>query len=74
MKDVVQFGKKKKLSPRYIGPYKIIMRVHKVAYEVELSMEMNMIHLVFHVFILRKFLGDPNFIIPLENTSDEVNL
>ena len=36
MKGVMRFGKKVKLSPRYVGPYKILKRVGKVAYELEL--------------------------------------
>ena len=36
MKGVMVFGKKEKLSPRYVGPYKILKRVGKVAYELEL--------------------------------------
>ena len=36
MKGVVRFGKKGKLSPKYVGPYKILKRIGKVAYELEL--------------------------------------
>jgi len=36
MKGVMRFGKKGKLTPRYIGPYRIIRRVGQVAYELEL--------------------------------------
>ena len=36
MKGVVRFGKKEKLSPRYVGPYEILQRVDKVAYELKL--------------------------------------
>ena len=35
MKGVMIFGKKGKLCPRYVGPYKILKRVIKVAYELE---------------------------------------
>ncbi|XP_049357897.1 uncharacterized protein LOC125822529 [Solanum verrucosum] len=44
MKGVMRFGKKGKLSPRYIGPYKIIRRVVQVAYELELPQELSTVH------------------------------
>ena len=49
MKGVTRFGKKGNLSPRYIGPYKIVRRVGKVAYELELPNDLAMVHPVFHV-------------------------
>ena len=49
MKGVMRFGKKGKLSPRYIGPYKIIRRFGQVAYELELPQELSIVHPVFHV-------------------------
>ena len=56
MKGVVKFGKKGKLSPRYIGPYKILRKVGKVAYELDLPNDLAMVHPVFHVSLLRKFM------------------
>ncbi|WMV45529.1 hypothetical protein MTR67_038914 [Solanum verrucosum] len=44
MKGVVRFGKKGKLSPRYVGPYEITRRVGKVAYELGLPKEMELVH------------------------------
>ncbi|WMV24148.1 hypothetical protein MTR67_017533 [Solanum verrucosum] len=67
MKGVMRFGKKEKLSPRYIGPYKISKRVGKVAYELELPQELAAVHPVFHVSMLKKCIGDPSLIIPTEN-------
>ncbi|KAH0754464.1 hypothetical protein KY290_024734 [Solanum tuberosum] len=66
MKGVVRFGKKGKLSPRYVGPYKVMRRIGKVAYELELPSEMNLVHPVFHVSMLRKCVGDPNAIVSLD--------
>ena len=74
MKGVVRFGKKGKLSPRCVGPYRIVKRVGSVAYELELPLEMSMVHPVFHVLMLRKFLGDPSSIVPLEVVNAEENL
>ena len=49
MKGVVIFGKKGKLSPRYVGPYEILQRVGMVAYELKLPSELVTVHLIFHV-------------------------
>ncbi|KAM3376554.1 hypothetical protein P3S68_015269 [Capsicum galapagoense] len=66
-KGVKKFGKKVKLSPRYVGPYRILNRVGRVAYEIELPAELSTIHLVFHVSILRKHVGDCVFVNPSES-------
>ena len=58
MKGVVRFGKKGKLSPRYIGPYTILKRVGSVSYERELRNDFAKFHPVFHVSMLWKFIGD----------------
>ena len=49
MKGVKRFGMKKKLSPRYVGPYKIVERKGNVAYKLQLPPEMSTIFDVFHV-------------------------
>ncbi|WMV38246.1 hypothetical protein MTR67_031631 [Solanum verrucosum] len=67
MNDVMRFGKKGKLSPMYIGPYRISKRVGSVAYELELPQELPAVHPVFHVSILKKCMGDPSLIIPTED-------
>ncbi|KAH0676229.1 hypothetical protein KY285_024030 [Solanum tuberosum] len=60
---VMRFGKKGKLSPRYIGPYRISKRVGNVAYELELPQGLATVHLVFHISMLKKCMGDPSLII-----------
>ncbi|XP_075083643.1 uncharacterized protein LOC142167377 [Nicotiana tabacum] len=67
MKGVMRFGKKGKLSPRYVGPYKIIRRIGRVAYELDLPLELEAVHHVFHVFMLRKCIGDPSRITSIED-------
>ncbi|WMV29316.1 hypothetical protein MTR67_022701 [Solanum verrucosum] len=67
MKGVMRFGKKGKLSPRYIGPYRISKRIDNVAYELELPQELVAVHPVFHISMLNKCMGDPSLIIPTEN-------
>ena len=72
-KGVVRFGKKGKLSPRYIGPYRITERVGAVAYRLELPSELSRVHNVFHVSMLRHYVSDPSHVIPhqpLEINSD----
>ena len=51
-KGVLRFGKKGKLSPRYMGPYEIVGRIGKVAYRLRLPPELTRIHDVFHVSML----------------------
>nr|GEZ88082.1 putative reverse transcriptase domain-containing protein [Tanacetum cinerariifolium] len=56
-KGVVRFGKHRKLSLRYIGPFKILARVGRVAYTLELPKELKGIHSMFHVSNLKKCLA-----------------
>ncbi|GJR73639.1 hypothetical protein Tco_0086004 [Tanacetum coccineum] len=65
-KGVIRFGKRSKLSPQYVGPFKIIDRVGPVAYKLELPDELCGIHNTFHVSNLKKCLADENLVIPLE--------
>jgi len=59
MKKVQRFGVKRKLAPRYVGPYKIIVRRGPVAYKLQLPLEMRAIFNVLHVFQLKKSLRVP---------------
>ncbi|GJV88067.1 hypothetical protein Tco_1532005 [Tanacetum coccineum] len=65
-KGVVQFGKRGKLSPRYIGSFKILSKVGPVAYKLELPRELQGIHNIFHVSNLNKCLSNEELIIPLD--------
>ncbi|KAL6223429.1 hypothetical protein ACLB2K_006816 [Fragaria x ananassa] len=62
-KGVVRFGKRGKLSPRYIRPYEIIERVGSLAYRLALPSELSRIHNVFHVSMLRKYIADPSHVL-----------
>nr|GEW77191.1 putative reverse transcriptase domain-containing protein [Tanacetum cinerariifolium] len=63
---VIRFGKCGKLSPRYVGPFKIVDRVGPVAYKLDLPRELQGIHTTFHVSNLKKCLAYENLIILLK--------
>lgn len=67
MRGVMRFGRKGKLSPRYIGPYQIVRRIGKVAYELDLPSDLEAVHPVFHVSMLRKCIGDPSRVFPVDD-------
>ena len=73
-KKVLRFGKKGKLSPRFIGPYEIIERVGPVAYRLALPPELDRIHNVFHVSMLRRYRSDPSHVIPAETIDVQSDL
>jgi hypothetical protein len=56
MKGVRRFGKKGKLAPRYVGPFRICQRIGAVAYRLELPHALSSVHDVFHISMLRKHL------------------
>jgi len=74
MKGVIRFGKKGKLSPRYVGPYRVLQRIGSVAYDIELPNDLAKVHPVFHVSMLRKFIGDANSIVPLDDVAIQEDL
>ena len=55
----MRFGKKGKLSPRFIGPFEILERVGVVAYRIPLPPNFAAVHNVFHVSMLQKYTPDP---------------
>ncbi|XP_019253737.1 PREDICTED: uncharacterized protein LOC109232429 [Nicotiana attenuata] len=67
LKKIMRFGKKGKLSPRFIGPYEILERIGPVAYKIALPPELGKIHNVFHVSVLRKYRSDPSHVLPIES-------
>ncbi|WMV50435.1 hypothetical protein MTR67_043820 [Solanum verrucosum] len=63
IKGVMRFGKKGKLSPRYIGPFEILDCVGSVAYRLASLPSLSRVYLVLHVSILKKYHRDGNYII-----------
>ncbi|GAV86255.1 Chromo domain-containing protein [Cephalotus follicularis] len=69
----MRFGKKGKLTPRFIGPFEILERVGPVAYRLALPPSLSDVHNVFHVSMLRKYHPDPSHVLqwePLELRTD----
>nr|GEY28768.1 putative reverse transcriptase domain-containing protein [Tanacetum cinerariifolium] len=65
-KGAVRFGKREKLSPRYISPFKILARIGHVSYTLEFPKELKGIHSTFHVLNLKKCLAECDVVIPLD--------
>nr|GEV54003.1 hypothetical protein [Tanacetum cinerariifolium] len=65
-KGVVRFGRKGKLTPRYVGPFEIVEYVGPVAYLLRLPQELSCVHDAFHVSNLKKCLADLDLQVPLE--------
>ncbi|XP_057985315.1 uncharacterized protein LOC131170274, partial [Hevea brasiliensis] len=63
MKGIMRFGKKGKLSPRFVGPFEILERIGAVAYRLALSPGFAHVHPVFHISMLRKYVPDPSHIL-----------
>ena len=60
---VLRFGRRGKLSPRFIGPYEIVSKVGPVAYKLKLPPNLSRIHDTFHVSMLRKYIPDPSHVL-----------
>ena len=56
---MVRFGKRGKLSPRFIGPFEILERVGTVAHQLALPPSMSSVHEVFYISMLWEYTPDP---------------
>nr|GEU33907.1 putative reverse transcriptase domain-containing protein [Tanacetum cinerariifolium] len=66
LKGAVHFGKREKLSPRYIGPFRILAKVGPIAYTLEFPEELKGIPRTFHVSNLNKCLAEGDIVIPMD--------
>ena len=66
-KDVTHFRKKGKLGPQFIGPLRVIARVGKISYRLDLPEELSQIHNTFHVSQLLKCVADESSVISLDD-------
>nr|GEX55775.1 putative reverse transcriptase domain-containing protein [Tanacetum cinerariifolium] len=73
-KGVVRFGKKGKLAPQYVGPFKIVECVGPVAYRLKLPQELSCVHDTFHVSNLKKCLAEQYVQVPLDEIEIDENL
>nr|GEV05942.1 reverse transcriptase domain-containing protein [Tanacetum cinerariifolium] len=71
-KGVVRFGKRGKLNLRYVRPFKVLAKVGKVAYRLELPQELSRVHHTFHVSNLKKCYVDEPLVMPLEGIHEEI--
>ena len=72
-KWVVRFQKRSKLNSRYIGPFRILKKIGLVIYQLELPKDLERIHNVLHVSMLRKYIADPSHVLktpPIELEKD----
>ena len=74
MTGVKRFCKKGKLSPCYVGPYRILSHFGKVAYELELLIKLASVHPAFHVSLLNKCICDSSSIVLKECVDDKDSL
>nr|GFC25108.1 putative reverse transcriptase domain-containing protein [Tanacetum cinerariifolium] len=65
-KGFVRFGKRGKLNPRYVGPFKMLEEIGKVAYKLELPEELSRVHNTFHMSNLKKYHADEPLAVPLD--------
>ena len=62
-RGTIRFGRRGKLSPRYVGPFDVLERVGEVAYRLALPPALAGVHNIFHVSQLRKYVGDPSHVV-----------
>nr|GEU96484.1 putative reverse transcriptase domain-containing protein [Tanacetum cinerariifolium] len=74
-KGVIHFGKRGKLNPRYVGPFKVLEKVGAIAYKLELPQELSRVHNTFHVSNLKKCYAKEPLVVSLDrlHTDDKLH-
>ena len=62
-RGVAKFGKRGKLSPRFIEPFEILERIGTVVYRLALPPSMSGVYELFHVSMLRRYTPDPAHVV-----------
>ena len=70
----MRFGRRGKLSPRYISPFEVLERKGEVTYEIALPPKLSQVHPVFHVSMIRKYVPDPSHVIEYQPLDIRPNL
>ena len=65
-RKVLRFGKKGKLSSRFIGPYEVLERIEQKVYHLALPLELAKLYDVFHVSMLRRYRSNESHILPVQ--------
>lgn len=63
MEGIMRFGKKRKLTPSFVGPFRNLQRAGKLAYRLDLPPSLSHVHPTFHVSMLRAYDPDPSYLI-----------
>jgi hypothetical protein len=74
LRGMKRFKVKGKLSPRFVGPFKVFRRVGEMAYLLELPDKLSDVHDVFHVSQLKKCLRVPEQQLPMEELNVQGDL
>ena len=73
-RKILRFGKKGKLSPRFIGPYEVLERISHVAYRLALPPELAKLHNLFHVSMLHRYRSDESYILLVQDVQVQADL
>ena len=74
LRKILRFGKKGKLSPRFIGPYEILERIDPMEYRLALPLELAKLQNVFHMSMLQRYRPDESHILPVQEIQVQADL